>query len=156
MSLLELILDQQLIVITLGAAAGLLLIAVLAIVGMRVRALVMRLRAKKSKKKAIEKARRQRAIAHRAAANEEVVETAAANKQGEAGSAEADEEDEDEDEEEEPAIPPGMQDILSNVFADDQAASRYEALLKGTEPIDMDELAAFTQQIAARLTGEAQ
>ncbi|MBZ0275984.1 MAG: hypothetical protein K8I60_07565 [Anaerolineae bacterium] len=44
----------------------------------------------------------------------------------------------------------GLNDLLS-VFDDDENSGQREALLKGLNPVDMAELAALSQQIAAEL-----
>lgn len=44
----------------------------------------------------------------------------------------------------------GLTDLLS-VFDDDENSGKREALLKGLNPVDMAELAALSQQIAAEL-----
>jgi Tfp pilus assembly protein PilX len=44
-----------------------------------------------------------------------------------------------------------MQDILSSVFGGDEVSERYEALLKGLEPIDISNLIALSEQIAEQL-----
>lgn len=44
-----------------------------------------------------------------------------------------------------------MQDILSSVFADDEANARYDTLLEDTEKVDASELAVFCQQISDQL-----
>jgi outer membrane biosynthesis protein TonB len=50
----------------------------------------------------------------------------------------------------------GMQDLLSSVFADEGHNQRYAALLAGLDTVNIQELAALTQQVAGQLQGEGQ
>jgi outer membrane biosynthesis protein TonB len=53
-----------------------------------------------------------------------------------------------------PAVPSGIQDLLSSVFADDGHSERYAALLEGLEPVNIQALAELAQQVAGQLQGE--
>ncbi|MCC7446390.1 MAG: hypothetical protein IT324_03190 [Anaerolineae bacterium] len=44
-----------------------------------------------------------------------------------------------------------MQDILSSVFANDEAMARYEVLLRGLDNIDINDLLALCNQVADQL-----
>lgn len=55
------------------------------------------------------------------------------------------------DSDEEEGISAEMQDLLSDVFGDDDSAAHYDTLLKGVDDIDIDALATLTNGIAARL-----
>jgi hypothetical protein len=46
---------------------------------------------------------------------------------------------------------PEMQDILSSVFADDEASTHYEALLEGLDDVDASELATMCTEIAHQM-----
>lgn len=75
---------------------------------------------------------------------------------------EEDEEDEDDDEdeeepedEEESGTPSDIQSILNDVFVDDEAMERYDVLVGDAEEIDMDTLAQFAADISDRLGASA-
>jgi hypothetical protein len=51
----------------------------------------------------------------------------------------------------ESAVSSAMKDILSSVFVDEGAEARYEALLAGLEPVDVHELAALCNQVATQM-----
>jgi type II secretory pathway pseudopilin PulG len=47
--------------------------------------------------------------------------------------------------------PKAMQDILSSVFGDEDTLARHKLLLSGMEPVDMADLLALCNNVAARL-----
>jgi hypothetical protein len=44
-----------------------------------------------------------------------------------------------------------MQDLLNSVFTDDELFAHYERLSEGLDPVDAEDLAEFSDAIAARL-----
>ncbi len=49
------------------------------------------------------------------------------------------------------AIPSAMQDILSSVFADDETLNQFDVLLKGTDSVEISQLLIMCNQIAGQL-----
>jgi hypothetical protein len=45
----------------------------------------------------------------------------------------------------------GMQDLLNSVFTDDELFAHYERMSEGLDPVDAEDLAEFSDAIAARL-----
>ncbi len=55
---------------------------------------------------------------------------------------------------EEEEVSPEMQDLLSSVFSDEENTERQAILLKGIEPVSIDELLTLSKAVAAQLRGE--
>lgn len=51
-------------------------------------------------------------------------------------------------------VSPEMQDLLSSVFSDEDNFERQAILLKGSEPVAIDELLTLSKAVAAQLRGE--
>ena len=51
-------------------------------------------------------------------------------------------------------VSPEMQDLLSSVFSDEDNSERQAILLKGIEPVSIDELLILSKAVAAQLRGE--
>jgi len=51
-------------------------------------------------------------------------------------------------------VTPEMQDLLSSVFSDEDNSERQAILLKGNEPVAIDELLTLSKAVAAQLRGE--
>ena len=51
-------------------------------------------------------------------------------------------------------VSPEMQDLLSSVFSDEDNSERQAILLKGTEPVAIDELLTLSKAVAAQIRGE--
>jgi len=51
-------------------------------------------------------------------------------------------------------VSPEMQDLLSSVFSDEENSERQAILLRGTEPVAIDELLTLSKAVAAQLRGE--
>jgi hypothetical protein len=148
MSLLELILQQRLILASIGFAAALMAMALLLLIVIRMR--------KFAAKRAV-----QRQAIDVVTADEEVTSPApmittvskavvnlpskptpvigAATTTSTQQEAEPDK---------------AMQDLLNSVFVDEEALERYQVLLKGTSDIDIQDLATLSQNIVVRLRGE--
>jgi hypothetical protein len=47
-----------------------------------------------------------------------------------------------------------MQDLLSSVFGDGEAQARYDVLLAGTDPVDIEDLVSLADQIAQKLSAK--
>ncbi|MBI1279793.1 MAG: hypothetical protein GC179_16820 [Anaerolineaceae bacterium] len=51
-------------------------------------------------------------------------------------------------------VSPEMQDLLSSVFSDEENSERQAILLKGMQPVAIDELLTLSKSVAAQLRGE--
>jgi cytoskeletal protein RodZ len=187
-SLIELILEQQAILISLGVVGLVILLAVAVVVGVQLRKVMAKM--------AVAQAQRKEAAARRAA-------EAAERKRGNRSSKRHDNESPEGEEAPSPiaiagltafaevpvetmpvaeatvesapvgaaapsTVPPAdanpatpeaeaaettdaMKDLLTSVFFDEGSQERFDNLLRGSEPIEIDALAQFSQQIAAQL-----
>jgi hypothetical protein len=159
MTVIDLIVEQKMILMSIGLAAAPLLLAGLLILVGRLR----RSAARRARQKAIAAAR---AAARQALIDAQVAEIAAAQAAELAAAAaplvqsagspaaaaqDAQEETAQEESEQAAAAPPEIQNILSSVFADDEVSNRYEALLAELPEVDASQLVTMSAQIAQQM-----
>lgn len=178
MSLIDLLFQQQLILISLGLGLLPLVLAALMVLVKAIRGLIATI----SQRRAAAKQRRQQRIEQQAEENraaamldglvdedelldadddlpagEAVIHQVKVGDAPEAGAeAEGDEEGEEGEEHSSEDAPTGaMQDILNAVFVDEEADARVEVLLQDAQDIAAADLAVFAQNIADELDARA-
>lgn len=164
MSLFDLILEQQIILVSIILALVPLLAALILLVLSRMRKLRARRAAEKQADLAAAKQSGRRRRRGAAAVSEIAVEPqpvgAAAAYEASTEAYDEDEEDEEDpeaEEDEEGGIDPEslvaseMQSLLEDVFFDEEAFARYEVLLDGKDNVDIQALASLAEEVAAQL-----
>lgn len=138
MSLLELILEQQLILISLGVVVVPLLLALLLwLVGLVRRVL-------QNRRTAATPVEEEATPAPVTASVEDVFTDDEEDTDDEA------EVTDDEEPEEDPKAS-AMQDILSSVFVDEEADAHYAALMDGLDPAELDDIRALADELSGQM-----
>ena len=150
MSIIDLIIEHQLILMTLIFAMAPLLVAAAILISSRVR------KHQAEQKEALKRrALRRRAMQEIEARNRQA-QLGAATLTGKAqGSAEVEVEEEEEeitsDEDDEDAPSAEMQSILADVFATDEDSNNHDILLEGVQTVNLDDLMSLSASLATRL-----
>jgi hypothetical protein len=163
MSLLDIILGQKIILLTLGIA----LVPLLAAVLLSLIAHLRRHQTKRAARRKLAAALRSQVADNRRQTVPEsdpegAIEAAPAHseqstapRQTAESTSQPDEEESEPDEETEAVegevVSSAMQDLLTSVFGEDDAHAQYEVLLEGLEPVSAADLAALSQELLNQL-----
>jgi biopolymer transport protein ExbB/TolQ len=163
MSLLDIILGQKIILLTLGIA----LVPLLAAVLLSLIAHLRRYQTKRAVRRKLAAALRSQVAENRRQTVQESdpeeaieaaltrVERSATPRQAVEDTPQPDEEESEPDEETEAVegevVSSAMQDLLTSVFGEDDDHAQYEVLLEGLEPVSAADLAALSQKLLNEL-----
>lgn len=158
MSLLDLILEKQIVVMSIGFALIPLLLAVLLVAGRRLRRVIAAYKQRRAEATLLKAAqqeeqrqrKQQRASARQVVTLEEEVAVPVVPK----AKSPVQEVPQEEAQKEEETLSPEMQDILSSVFGDEESSAQYEILLADLGDVEIDDLLVLCNEVAGQLQVE--
>lgn len=159
MSIIDLIMENQLIVLSITIGLLPLVLAILIVLLPRIRQLFRRIKLAREAKALEQASRLQSTSEHHSRHHVEQIDLdlveSDADDESDDTEEEAREEEQAEGESETPAENNAMQDLISSVFEDSGALEKFEVLLEEAQIVDIDSLLNLSQEIANQLRQSA-